>query len=517
MKFIKNTTSELAFRTQIKWFTLPLAAAWVGLPLWFGLNIGRSVGKIALQCDRLTPDRVDCTKVVTTDFGLRRQPPVVFGSVTRAEVLANVPGFPETLTLNYAVALQFGSGQQETVFEDPIGYGSVRGDLGQMQELANRINNFLASGEPTATFRRDLRLTPLVFWISVLGALFVSGGIVMAIRAATVQSVLLHRGDRRLTQTQRLLLFQNRWVCALDDIAAVRLEQSVGVAYRLGVELHSGDFRPLCTFENTDRFLRGAARQAADFLEVPFQDRTQLGVSAQNLLDDAKATYSDRHVFERVSLNDFPHLDRQFYARATSTLESMGFRHVADLEDVTLTRVYPLTRTLIRSLLDGEGRVMAGLFDIPLPFWMKASQAIGLYPKGGQTLDLETELDDGTFLVTNNTKGLANTAEIPGMRRHKYPGPTPIADLVAAHNAELNRLMETEGLSPVPVKDFEALMEAQHRLQDIENRHHQGRGYMTAEDIRLASDGRFDGAAEVLGEAIEALNPKDSEDDRDWE
>src|SRR4029079_7245557 len=67
--------------------------------------------------------------------------------------------------------------------------------------------------------------------------------------------------------------------------------------------------------------------------------------------------YGEPHELGRVSPSAFPEADLEFYDRARRELEGKGYSCIADVEDLTLSRIYPHNRTFLRLFIDA-GRVV---------------------------------------------------------------------------------------------------------------------------------------------------------------
>ena len=133
---------------------------------------------------------------------------------------------------------------------------------------------------------------------------------------------------------------------------------------------------------------------------------------AQKLLKTMQALYTDQHTFQHVDCKTFRHVDQKFYQHTQKMLEKLGFRQIADIEDVTVSQTKISHRTFIRVLLSSDRTIMGACYQFPLSWLVRLFQWIGLAPKGGKVIDLESELSDGSFLVTTNTLEMDTTTDI---------------------------------------------------------------------------------------------------------
>jgi hypothetical protein len=106
-------------------------------------------------------------------------------------------------------------------------------------------------------------------------------------------------------------------------------------------------------------------------------------------------------------------------------------------------------------------------------------------PKNLKMIDLETELSDGSFIVTANSRGSDTTGAVPRVARFQHPLETPAFDLLTLHRDQVEQAMRRDPtLQPVRVNTLDELIASQHRLQAIKNEHKASMGYMDAKEFR---------------------------------
>ena len=216
------------------------------------------------------------------------------------------------------------------------------------------------------------------------------------------------------------------------------------------------------------------------------------------LFGSMKALYEGPHEYREVSLEGFPHLDHGYYQRMTAALEALGFRRLGDLEDVTSNASGIALPTLIRTMVSGDGKTVAGIYWVTMPGPLGLLLRLMRYIPA-RVVDLETPLDNGHFLLTSNAQagGLDSPPEIHNefMSRDTEPH-----DLWARHRA---RLVEIERREP-PVRglataDLAESLRYQNEIEEIKARFRRKRpGLVTAQEMeRLAGPGQK-GAARAL-------------------
>jgi hypothetical protein len=180
---------------------------------------------------------------------------------------------------------------------------------------------------------------------------------------------------------------------------------------------------------------------------------------------------SDPHEIRITSLADFPNLDHAFYERYQQQLESKCFRFLADKEDMTMSRVFPHMRAMMRVMVSSDGSVCSAAFHIR-----------NLSPEI-KAVDFETELSDGTFLASSNAPD--RTLPVPGVDARHYPTSTSVDDLWQYHQERLSaKLSNHPWLSAVLVRTVEDNIQMQSRQHELKAKHKREAGLVNAEDIK---------------------------------
>ncbi len=192
---------------------------------------------------------------------------------------------------------------------------------------------------------------------------------------------------------------------------------------------------------------------------------------ARQTVEMNRALYSGSHEFAAVSAADFGRLDLAFYDRMRSLLEAEGFRYLGDVEDLTITRQSPSLRTFIRAMSGDRGEVMASFYHVKARGWMALLQGVGLIPRRLKMLDLESELSDGSWVITANALHLDTTPAPESMDLERLPVRTPAPELLARHRQRLRAaLAERPELRARRVDSLNEALAAQDRMQQIRNR-----------------------------------------------
>lgn len=210
--------------------------------------------------------------------------------------------------------------------------------------------------------------------------------------------------------------------------------------------------------------------------------KTPKGV-AQKIVADTKAVYSQQHEFAEVAASSFPDLDQSYYERMKEEFESFGFRYLVDTEDRTANRQYPRMRTFLRCFLGDGGAISGAAYHLKVRGGhLRFLQLIGVLPRQPYYIDLETELSDGTFVVTSNTFGGDLSSPVPGIGSNRYPQDVSLGVMLKSHRSQLAS-QAAAGSAPRVMRSVTDLWAMQHRLQLLKNAHKAGLGYVDHEQI----------------------------------
>jgi hypothetical protein len=226
--------------------------------------------------------------------------------------------------------------------------------------------------------------------------------------------------------------------------------------------------------------------------------------AAADILKTQKALYSGLHEFRAANPREFKGADLDFYAKSQKVLERNGFRFLGDVEDVTATAEFPQMRSFLRVFSGDGGAVMAAVYHVNMKGMYRMLQRVGVLPKHLKMVDLETELSDGTFIVTCNSKGADTTGAVPRIARFQYSIESTPEELLKLHREQLQQAMIREPLlTPVPARTLEEVLAAQNRLQEIKNAHKKGIGYMDAKELQNISGGEWTPEMQEVADEIE--------------
>jgi len=196
------------------------------------------------------------------------------------------------------------------------------------------------------------------------------------------------------------------------------------------------------------------------------------------------AVYGEPHELARVSPAAFPEADLEFYDRARGAFERRGYRWIADVEDLTLTRIYPQNRTFLRLFVDAGSMIRASVYHLhPRGIVLSMLQLVQLYPRNLRVIELVSEVQ-GVFLVTSNTHGVDRLEPPPEARIERLPLQTPLEEIVRRHEARITELLRAHPeRAPVHFETFEDMVASIARAHLAMARHRQKVGGLSRDEL----------------------------------
>ena len=228
---------------------------------------------------------------------------------------------------------------------------------------------------------------------------------------------------------------------------------------------------------------------------------TDTAGAADDIVRMQKALYSDAHEYRAVQPGEIHGLDIPFYDRTQQYFQTQQFRHLGDIEDLTATREFPKMRTFIRVMSGDGGATQVAIYHVKMRGIYRLLQTFKVIPKNLKMIDLETELSDGSFMVTANSQGSDTTGAVPGVVRFQHPFDTAAADLLKLHREQVEQAIRRDPVvQPVRANTLDDLIASQHRLQAIKNAHKASIGYMDAKEFRQIAGSKSAAASDLAAE-----------------
>lgn len=212
--------------------------------------------------------------------------------------------------------------------------------------------------------------------------------------------------------------------------------------------------------------------------------RRPRGLGGAALRARLDAVYGEPHELVRVTPAAFPEADTEFYDRARRELEAKGYSWLADVEDLTLSRIYPNNRTFLRLFVDAGRMIRANAYHLhPRGVVISLLQLVQLYPRHLRVLELVSELN-GQFLVTSNTHGVDRLEPPPEAKIERLPLATTMIDVVTRHEQRITELLRAHPeYTPVNYESYEDVLASIARAHIVMSRHRQKVGGLSRDEL----------------------------------
>lgn len=218
---------------------------------------------------------------------------------------------------------------------------------------------------------------------------------------------------------------------------------------------------------------------------------------AQKVVKQMAPLMQTKHQFEQVDPRKFPHVDLHYYDSVRQLLESKGYVHLEDYEDVTLRQSANNPNTFIRAMLSGDGHFMAGMYHFKPPLMLRAAGV-----KEVKVLDLETQFSNGHFVCTSNAEDAGKLTQPVEVDNFAMGSATTPQLLLTAHDQRVKRFIEKTGAQPVRLQGMADVRKAQDELQRLKAEHRQRTGLTREELERIGGAKKGDKAADLMFDEI---------------
>jgi hypothetical protein len=198
----------------------------------------------------------------------------------------------------------------------------------------------------------------------------------------------------------------------------------------------------------------------------------------------SESIYVPRHEYQHVDPRAFRHLDLRFYDSVRDGLVSLGCIWLGDVENMTLKGTPNDFRTFIRMMVSDDKLICIGLYHPKPKFWVRLLLWM-LRIKVGKTIDCETELSNGGYLVTSNAAEAGKLNAPPGFDMKYFPVKTPHETIFEAHRQRLKDwLAANPGIHATAMRTPEDALEMQHRMQAAKAAYRKAVGHVSEDELR---------------------------------
>jgi hypothetical protein len=196
------------------------------------------------------------------------------------------------------------------------------------------------------------------------------------------------------------------------------------------------------------------------------------------------AVYGEPHELARVSPAAFPEADLEYYDRARGELEAKGYTWIADVEDLTLSRIYPQSRTFMRLFVDAGRMIRANVYHLhPRGVVISMLQLVQLYPRHLHVVELVSELG-GQFIVTSNTHGIDRLEPPPEAKVERLQPTSSLLSVVTRHESRITELLRAHpDRVPTSYEGFDDVLASIARAHVAMARHRQKVGGLSRDEL----------------------------------
>lgn len=189
--------------------------------------------------------------------------------------------------------------------------------------------------------------------------------------------------------------------------------------------------------------------------------------------------------FKPVNPGEFGRLDLRFYDRTELDFLKAGFRTLGDFEPVHITRAQN-RRDLYRMFVAADGVIAAVISHMKpnrpalLMYWLL--RIMRKWPKDVHAIELQSELSDGSFLLTNNA-GQQPIEFPPTVEVLSLPVGTRVQDVLKVHRDRLGKRLGTD-VRPVVAASIADLVAAEQRQEKLKREHRLSNGGVSEQELR---------------------------------
>jgi hypothetical protein len=221
--------------------------------------------------------------------------------------------------------------------------------------------------------------------------------------------------------------------------------------------------------------------------------------TALRILNRARSMYATEHKYRAVNPNDFRHLSLGFYNDMQRSLQSLGFRQVADMEDETIKLQKPDPRTFARIMTTGDGIVNASIYHVrPTLIWRVLMFVAGM--RSTKVVEFQTELENRSQVVTTTVGRRDLFPTSPKLFRNFQPRGTPVGGLYQAHRTVIDRVARDANVKPIANRTLDEILGFENRQMAIQREYLQSVGWVTRDFLLKHSGGNAEMADEIYTE-----------------
>jgi hypothetical protein len=256
--------------------------------------------------------------------------------------------------------------------------------------------------------------------------------------------------------------------------------------------------------------------------DVPAGVPPDIAQAARQILAGMRESFGSPAALVPARTADFRHLDLHRYDNCQAALERRGFRCLGDYEHTAVNRspTSLIAPSLLRAYASEDGAMVIAYFQVKPRLgrrlkslavglanlrWIAAPRDFAANLKMRQCVDIETEFDDGSFLVTTNGDVAAALSQPDSVQTAFHPAGTSLPALLDAHRNRLARVLHAGKRKPVPVRTGDQMLHMQKRLAAQKLAFRESVHWVTREELRAMAGGNAETADAIHAEVQRQL------------
>jgi len=224
---------------------------------------------------------------------------------------------------------------------------------------------------------------------------------------------------------------------------------------------------------------------------------------ARTILQNGRIPYAD---YQETDAGEYEKAAQRFCDKAEKVFKKHAFTSLGDYEPRGLAQ--QLGKRLFFRLFRSEDGCTNGSAYYIRPLWPGLLSWIVMRLSGqwkiARVVELESETEDGRFIVTNNTGGINGFSHGSHVAIEALPLNAAHAEVFSVHNARLEAL-RAQGSTLVSFEGVEEIFAMQERLRVRNNAYREQIGFVTDEELRTFLGNQYDRFAPKIRKYVQKL------------
>lgn len=220
---------------------------------------------------------------------------------------------------------------------------------------------------------------------------------------------------------------------------------------------------------------------------------------AEDVLESIAVNYQPAHEIIEVEESDFSDFNVDFYHENQRALERIGFEHISDLEDLTISAQSAIV-TLIRVMAHPKSKSIVAFYYVPI-----IESGI---------CEFETLLSDDKVVVSTTSPESYEIAKTPMIVREHYANGESLDELYQIHLESVTSVMSNDSAVTVKtINTFDEIVSMQNIQNSYRYEYIKSIGWVTKDYLIAQANGDeataiavYDAIQEILTDRNEAQN-----------